>query len=87
LGEGAADGRGPPGMAAAAVAPTRAARAQDAGWGGWAAARADSAQGRGGLGWAEGEGGARDRAGPRDAGPRGVGGRGIPFLFISLFSL
>jgi hypothetical protein len=38
LGEGVADGRGPPGMVAATVAPTRAARAQDAGWGGWATA-------------------------------------------------
>jgi hypothetical protein len=38
LGESVADVRGPPGMAAATVAPTRAACAQDVGWGGWAAA-------------------------------------------------
>jgi hypothetical protein len=97
LGEDAADGRGPPGTAAAAaVAPTRAVRAQDVG-GGWAAARANSAQGggrrggprrggakeEGGLGWAEGEGGG---ARPRWASGCWPKRGGIPFLFNSLFS-
>jgi hypothetical protein len=79
LGKGAADGRGPPGMAAAAVAPTLAARAQDAGWGGWAAAvpiRPKAGE-RGGAGHGWEPAGPWLRAGPRERGldwAKGEGG-------------
>jgi hypothetical protein len=70
LGDGAADGRGPPEMAVAAVVPTRVAHTLDAGRGGWAAARADLAQGGGRRG------GPRLGAGPRErGGSAGLRGR------------
>jgi hypothetical protein len=52
------------------VAPTRAARAQDVGWGGWAAAAPirPKAGGRGGAGRGWEPAGPRLRAGPRERG-------------------